>query len=368
MQTGSPTRFAGPEQPGGPEFLCDGVECAKDGSATHVTVHAARITLEENDRPSFSSPPAGTLFDSGKVSGTRTMSFVATDVGSGVRKVTVESSALPGAPLASKVLDSGNGRCAAAKFTYTVPCPLSIDDELTVDTLQFPDGPQTVTVTIEDAAGNTKSATRTIDVKNAPASTRAPAVTGIGATIGAGDTLACDPGTFEPAPQQLAYQWLIDGWPVAGADHSTYTMRTADVGHSLVCRVSATRGGGTTTVDSAPVGGSGQPGGTPVGPCTGQPTGPTDPCGDFDGDGVRNADDADDDNDGTPDTTDVAPFDPAVTKAPQTGSDSTGGSGGSGGNGANGGTAAPAARAATGRTAARAAAAPPAAARCSTSS
>ena len=98
-----------------------------------------------------------------------------------------------------------------------VPCPLSIDDSLDVDTLQFPDGPQTITVTLEDAAGNTKSVTRNITVRNAPESTADPSVP-VSGTIKAGDQLTCDPGTFSPAPERIDYQWLVAGVGGRGRD------------------------------------------------------------------------------------------------------------------------------------------------------
>lgn len=251
---------------GSPAFAfslqCDGT-CPKDPSAASLTVFSSKVTLEETEKPSFTSPPAGSLLEAGTVAGTRSLDFVAADVGSGVHKVTVTSSAKPDTPLASKVVDSGNGHCDTPKFAYVVPCPLSIDDLLNVDTLQFPDGAQTITITLEDAAGNTKAVTRNLTVRNAPDSTSDPSVS-VGGTIKAGDELTCDPGTFTPAPERIDYAWLVAGVVNGSATSATYTVRAIDVGKPIVCRVTAVRGGGSTTVDSDPVGGPGQPGGSPT--------------------------------------------------------------------------------------------------------
>ncbi len=241
------------------QLFCDGT-CTKSASAANATIFASRMTLEEFDKPSFTSPPSGTLLESGPVSGLRSLDFVSTDVGSGVHKITVTSSAEPDTPLASKIIDSGNGRCIAPKFTHVVPCPLSIDDSLDIDTLRFPDGPQTITVTLQDAAENAKSVSRNITVKNAPTSTADPSVP-VSGTIKAGDELICNPGTFTPEPERIDFQWLVGGVVVDGATANTFTVRAGDVGKPIVCRVTAVRGGGSTTTTSPPVGGAGQPGG-----------------------------------------------------------------------------------------------------------
>ena len=86
-----------------------------------------------------------------------------------------------------------------------------------------------------------------------------------------GDTLTCDPGAWSGA-QTLTYQWLREGTPIAGATSPTYSVVAADLGKSIVCRVTATNSGGTVIVDSNPV----VPGGTPAGPAP-PPTAPSPP-------------------------------------------------------------------------------------------
>ncbi len=74
-----------------------------------------------------------------------------------------------------------------------------------------------------------------------------------------GQRLSCHPGTPAGALVQLAYAWLRDLIPIAGANGSSYGVRDTDTGHHLQCQVTATDGGGSATARSAfvtvPVGG-----------------------------------------------------------------------------------------------------------------
>ncbi|HSZ13960.1 MAG TPA: carboxypeptidase regulatory-like domain-containing protein [Solirubrobacteraceae bacterium] len=66
----------------------------------------------------------------------------------------------------------------------------------------------------------------------------APRVTG-NATVGG--ILTCEEGSYSgvPAPT-LSVEWLREGEAVAGATSATYTVQTADAGHQLQCKVTAT--------------------------------------------------------------------------------------------------------------------------------
>ncbi|ADB52677.1 hypothetical protein Cwoe_4263 [Conexibacter woesei DSM 14684] len=75
----------------------------------------------------------------------------------------------------------------------------------------------------------------------APAPTAAPRVTG-SATVGG--TLTCAPGRWSGAPTSLAYQWLRDGAPIAGASAATYRLVRADTGARVSCRVLAANAAG----------------------------------------------------------------------------------------------------------------------------
>jgi hypothetical protein len=56
-------------------------------------------------------------------------------------------------------------------------------------------------------------------------------------------TLTAQPGTWSPGGVRLSYQWLRDGSPIAGATDQTYTVATADLGHSLSVSVTGARFG-----------------------------------------------------------------------------------------------------------------------------
>jgi beta-glucanase (GH16 family) len=79
----------------------------------------------------------------------------------------------------------------------------------------------------------------------APLNTAAPVASG---TPEVGRALGCSPGSWtgDPAPT-FAYEWLSDGAPIAGATGTAYTVQSADQGHTLSCRVTATNTVGTAT-------------------------------------------------------------------------------------------------------------------------
>lgn len=72
-----------------------------------------------------------------------------------------------------------------------------------------------------------------------------PRVTG---TARVGKLLKAGSGTFAPKPQQVGYQWLRDGKPLAGATSASYRVRAKDRGHRLSVRVTAARSGYRDTV------------------------------------------------------------------------------------------------------------------------
>lgn len=74
----------------------------------------------------------------------------------------------------------------------------------------------------------------------APVNKVAPRITG---SAKVGKTLTADPGKWEPADVELAYQWLRGGAPIEGATAKTYRVTTADVGTALSVQVTATQAG-----------------------------------------------------------------------------------------------------------------------------
>jgi hypothetical protein len=78
----------------------------------------------------------------------------------------------------------------------------------------------------------------------APAPVVDPVVTGAPTT---GNILSSTNGTWIGDPTiTYALQWTRDGTDIAGQTGSTYSLVTADEGHSIACRVTATNGAGST--------------------------------------------------------------------------------------------------------------------------
>jgi hypothetical protein len=68
-----------------------------------------------------------------------------------------------------------------------------------------------------------------------------------------GDVLACEVGRWSSTPSSYTYRWLGDGTPIADATSTTYSVQIADVGHELVCEVTALAPGESATATSDPV-------------------------------------------------------------------------------------------------------------------
>ncbi len=80
-----------------------------------------------------------------------------------------------------------------------------------------------------------------------PSNTVLPAITG---TAQPGSTVNCSNGTWTGSPTSYTRQWRRDGADVPGQSGSSYAVQVADVGATLVCRVTAINIGGGTTIDS----------------------------------------------------------------------------------------------------------------------
>lgn len=84
-----------------------------------------------------------------------------------------------------------------------------------------------------------------------PANTGPPSITGVPAP---GHKITCGKGTWSGGtPQTYAYRWLRNGTVIGGATSATYTVKAADSGHSIRCRVTATNLGGSGVATSGPV-------------------------------------------------------------------------------------------------------------------
>jgi hypothetical protein len=86
-----------------------------------------------------------------------------------------------------------------------------------------------------------------VAVLNVFAKAPAPALSGVAK---AGSTLTTKPGTWSPAAT-LSYQWLRDGKAISKATKSTYKIATADRGHKVSVKVTASKSGYLTTVKTS---------------------------------------------------------------------------------------------------------------------
>jgi hypothetical protein len=84
-----------------------------------------------------------------------------------------------------------------------------------------------------------------------PVNTGAPKLTG---TPARGQVLACSQGTWANSPTSYTYAWLRDGTAIASQSASTYTVQSADQGHSISCQVTASNSGGEYTISGLPSG------------------------------------------------------------------------------------------------------------------
>ena len=82
----------------------------------------------------------------------------------------------------------------------------------------------------------------------APVNTVLPAITG---SVVVGQILTLSNGTWSGSPDSYAYAWLRAGTPITGATSATYTITRADIGYTLVGRVTATNVDGSTIANSA---------------------------------------------------------------------------------------------------------------------
>src|SRR6478672_11712414 len=69
-----------------------------------------------------------------------------------------------------------------------------------------------------------------------PSNTARPAITGV---VAVGETVAADPGTWDPADVTYAYTWFVDGQQAGTGEQ--YTPTAADETHELSLEVTARR-------------------------------------------------------------------------------------------------------------------------------
>ena len=126
-----------------------------------MLLRGMEVTLREDEPPTVLQP-GGTLLAGGPQTGTRTLTYSASDPQSGLSRVDV---LLGETVVATQDLTP---RCPHSDFTV---CPVSLNDTLQVDTRAVANGRHRLTVRVRDAAGNERRlpVEGPVDVANVPA-------------------------------------------------------------------------------------------------------------------------------------------------------------------------------------------------------
>jgi hypothetical protein len=144
--------------------LLDGAEycvAAPPGKRhAQADLYSANVTLSESGSPTISSV-AGVPWDGGVLSGEAPLTLSASDY-SGIASASVRSSA-------GVLLGSESESC---DYYDPVPCPDLSSAAINLNTTQAPDGPQSLILTVQDAAGNksTEASPQVLIDNNGPAS------------------------------------------------------------------------------------------------------------------------------------------------------------------------------------------------------
>ncbi len=121
-------------------------------------VLAADMLLNDPTPPAVSGL-GGPLLAAGTLTGAQSVTFTASDAGSGVHK---GSLVVDGTAVSERVLDANGGACAdlgvapdaRPSFVNTQPCPSTLSGLLTLDTDALAPGAHSLTILVADASGN----------------------------------------------------------------------------------------------------------------------------------------------------------------------------------------------------------------------
>jgi hypothetical protein len=105
-------------------------------------------------------------------------------------------------------------------------------------------------------AASATASTTSVSVTAAPVPTPSLAVTAapaISGTASVGQALSCGQGSWTGNPTGFSYQWSRDGAAISGGAAASYTVQTADEGHTLTCTVTASRADGSSQSTSGGV-------------------------------------------------------------------------------------------------------------------
>lgn len=164
-------------------------QCTSNGTALRVDVPFVAVGLKDVLPPTVGNVQ-GTLTDPAAGGrGTLALSFDAADQGAGLYRVIVVAD---GAPVSTTNVAGGDCVDVAPKdndpyeFVAAAPCPPALNGlSARLDTTRLKNGPHTVEVLVEDAAGNRTSVlpARPLTVGNPPGVTGSSVANGIGADV-----------------------------------------------------------------------------------------------------------------------------------------------------------------------------------------
>lgn len=229
-------------------------------SRSELRLESARIGIDDSLAPWVSSLQVASI-GSAALRGMVGVSFGAQDAGGGVYRSTLT---VDGVVADRAVVDANGGKCRdveegnddAYEFASPQPCPLAVSRELQYDTRALSDGQHTLRLTVEDAAGNSSTASeQVVTTHNAPALLTAPALAG---AAGVGLRLTADSGLWDGVPTAYDHRWLrcdADGngcTAIAGASGQHYTPVAGDAYHRVIAEVVAANANGAATARSAP--------------------------------------------------------------------------------------------------------------------
>jgi hypothetical protein len=145
---------------GGPgtQYVCP-TSNAENGNSAEVDLYAADIVLDDTTIPTVTNV-SGPLVSGGTLTGTPTVSFTASDSGSGVYSGTISAD---GKIATQRILDTNGGACESLNvtgdgmrsFNHPQPCKAQVSGTLALDTTRLNPGAHSVQVTVDDASGNT---------------------------------------------------------------------------------------------------------------------------------------------------------------------------------------------------------------------
>ncbi len=258
---GTPIDFGAPlvhADIGGAEALRYGVRCEIGPCAAadlpRMNVHALAVALNDPEPPAL-EPLAGSLVAAGAQQGVRELALAASDRGSGIAELTVTAGGL--------TVDawSPGGRCARLAPTLAdlphydapVPCPPVAQRTVAVDTARLADGPQPLSVRVEDAAGNARTVSTEFVADNHPPGPGALTLSGAARV---GERLAAAASGFDGQSPRLEFSWQRcsaagDACEEVAGNGPSHLLTPGDAGHRLRARVVASDRGGSASALSA---------------------------------------------------------------------------------------------------------------------